>query len=74
MDVRHKTMAIVVESRASVILHSCQNVKSAFENKIGENKMVREFLYRGETFGDTGHARPGKEEIFLILMTEEDNK
>ncbi len=33
--------------------------------------MVREFSYRGETFRATVHGKPGKEEMFLILMTED---
>ena len=34
--------------------------------------MVREFSYRGETFRATVHGRPGKEEIFLIHMTDDE--
>ena len=34
--------------------------------------MVREFLYRGETFRATVHGRPGKEEIFLIHMVDDE--
>jgi hypothetical protein len=36
--------------------------------------MVREFSYRGEVFRATVHGRPGKEEIFLIHMTEDDEE
>lgn len=36
--------------------------------------MVREFLYRGETFRATVHGKPGKEEMFLILMTEDEEE
>lgn len=32
--------------------------------------MVREFLYRGETFRATVHGRPGIEELFLIHMVD----
>jgi hypothetical protein len=34
--------------------------------------MVREFSYRGEIFRATVHGRPGKEEIFLIHMTDDE--
>lgn len=36
--------------------------------------MVREFSYCGETFRATVHGRPGKEEIFLIHMDEDDEE
>ncbi|MBS1212805.1 MAG: hypothetical protein H6R26_1422 [Proteobacteria bacterium] len=34
--------------------------------------MVREFSYRGKTFRATVHGKPGIEEMFLNLLTEED--
>ncbi|SMF97614.1 hypothetical protein SAMN02949497_0184 [Methylomagnum ishizawai] len=34
--------------------------------------MVREFSYRGETFRATVHGRPGIEELFLILMVDDE--
>lgn len=34
--------------------------------------MVREFSYRGETFRATVHGRPGIEELFLILMQDDE--
>lgn len=34
--------------------------------------MVREFNYRGETFRATVHGRPGIEELFLILMQDDE--
>lgn len=36
--------------------------------------MVGEFWYRGERFRATVHGRPGKEEIFLIYMLEDDEE
>ncbi|MFA5982513.1 MAG: hypothetical protein WC782_00705 [Methylococcaceae bacterium] len=36
--------------------------------------MVREFSYRGEKFRATVHGKPGKEEIFLIHMLEDDEE
>ncbi|MDF9392696.1 MULTISPECIES: hypothetical protein [Methylococcus] len=36
--------------------------------------MVGEFGYRGERFRATIHGRPGKEELFLIYMLEDDEE
>lgn len=36
--------------------------------------MVREFLYRGDRYRATVHGRPGKEEIFIVQMLEDDEE
>ncbi len=36
--------------------------------------MVREFLYGGDRFRATVHGRPGKEEIFIVQMLEDDEE
>ena len=36
--------------------------------------MVRGFSYRGETFRATVHGRPGKEEIFIVHINEDDEE
>ncbi|WP_028311167.1 hypothetical protein [Derxia gummosa] len=34
--------------------------------------MVRGFTYRGEAFRATVHGRPGKEEIFIVMMVDDE--
>lgn len=36
--------------------------------------MVREFLYGGDRFRATVHGRPGKEEIFIVQVLEDDEE
>jgi hypothetical protein len=36
--------------------------------------MVREFFYGGERFRATVHGRPGKEEIFIVQVLEDDEE
>lgn len=36
--------------------------------------MVRRYNYRGETFTATVHGKPGKEEIFIVMMLEDDEE
>lgn len=36
--------------------------------------MVRGYVYRGETFRVTAHGRPGKEEIFIVHILEDDEE
>jgi len=34
--------------------------------------MVRGFTYRGEYFRATVHGRPGKEEVFIVMMVDDE--
>ena len=36
--------------------------------------MVREFFYGGDRFRATVHGRPGKEEIFIVQVLEDDEE
>lgn len=36
--------------------------------------MVREFLYGGDRYRATVHGKPGKEEIFIVQMLEDDEE
>ena len=36
--------------------------------------MVREFLYGGGRYRTTVHGKPGKEEIFIVQMLEDDDE
>jgi hypothetical protein len=36
--------------------------------------MVRGFLYQGEQFRATVHGRPGKEEIFIVHITDDNEE
>lgn len=36
--------------------------------------MVREFLYGGGRYRATVHGKPGKEEIFIVQMLEDDDE
>jgi hypothetical protein len=36
--------------------------------------MVREFLYGGNRYRATVHGKPGKEEIFIVQMLEDDEE
>jgi hypothetical protein len=39
-----------------------------------ERNMVREFLYGGDRFRATVHGRPGKEEIFIVQVLEDNEE